>query len=147
MLSVMVPSKVEFKNYHTQSFIFLSLISLIFSIMFLIDIIIHDSSFDIRSWISYRLTNEKHEKLNRMLQSVDLESHNPTYDSPQLASCIHRFSLSSKNFYVSYGVVAEKPNSQKDYLQIIAFSASSGRLEKTLEALLIKVTESLDGRA
>ena len=36
---------------------------------------------------------------------------------------------------------------KKDYLQINVFLASDDRMEKNLEALLMKATKSLDGRA
>ena len=56
-------------------------------------------------------------------------------------------------FYASYGAVAKPAVSlncqlaKKDYLQINAFLASSGGVEKNLEALKMKATTSFGGNA
>ena len=74
----------------------------------------------------------------------------PTYATPHL--CIDSTSQTVK-FYVFYRAVAKQAVSlnpqlaKKDYLQINAFLGSSGRVEKNLEALLMKTTENLGGGA
>ena len=74
----------------------------------------------------------------------------PTYATPHL--CIDS-TFQTEKFYTSYGAVAKQTVSlnrqlaKKDYLYIIAYLASSGEVERNLEALLIKGTESLGGRA
>ena len=62
----------------------------------------------------------------------------PTYATPHL--CINS-TYQTKKFYASYGAVAEQvvlldcQLAKKDYLQINAFLASGGRVERNLVAL------------
>ena len=72
----------------------------------------------------------------------------PTYATFHL--CINS-TFQTKKFYVFYRAIAKQAVSfncqlaKKNYLQINAFLANVGRLEKNFEALLVKATESLSG--
>ena len=74
----------------------------------------------------------------------------PTYATPHL--CINPTSQ-TKKFYASYRTVAKQVVSldrqlaKKKYLQINAFLASGGGVERNLEALKMKTTASLGSRA
>ena len=70
----------------------------------------------------------------------------PTYTTPHL--CIDSTSQ-TKKFYASYGAVAKQAMlldcqlAKKDYLQINAFLAIGGGVERNLDALQMKATASL----
>ena len=85
-----------------------------------------------------------------MPRSWDLQSR----DLPMRLLIFVSISTSqTKKFYASYGAVAKQAVSldrqlaKKDYLQINAFLASGGGVERNLEALQMKATASLGGGA